>query len=414
MTSSSLAILLLAVFLSLDLLSIAARTAFEATTHVRLVAIRDQPQAELAMKLHPRLPRLRPAFSLILVISRFAMAGILVWLVGMTWIGALILAAAALLLVWVEALVDRTSRHNPEAYTLRLAGFSQGLMVVLWPFLALLPADPGSAISADGPAQVMEDEVRSLLDAGQQEGAIEQDEVRMITSIFDLGDQAAREIMVPRIDMLALAVDTPLPEAIDALLRSGHSRVPVYEESVDNTLGLLYAKDLLREWRSEDKAATLRSLLRPAYFVPESKKLDELLAEMQSKRIHMAVVVDEYGGVAGLVTLEDIVEEFLGEIQDEYDTSEEAPYQQLESGGYTFLGRIMLDDFNEIMNSNLNSEEADTLGGYIYARLGRVPTLGETVREEDLLLTVEQVSARRIRKVTARWVENSSVEKDEK
>jgi CBS domain containing-hemolysin-like protein len=149
---------------------------------------------------------------------------------------------------------------------------------------------------------------------------------------------------------------------------------------------------------------SLRDLLRPAHFVPEAKKVDELLAEMQSRRIHMAIVVDEYGGVAGLVTLEDIVEEIVGEILDEYDQFEEAPYQKLSDGSYVFQGRVNLDDFNEIMGCDLPSDEADTLGGYIYSRLGRAPAVGEAVHKGNLVLTVEQVSARRIRKVSARWV----------
>jgi CBS domain containing-hemolysin-like protein len=153
--------------------------------------------------------------------------------------------------------------------------------------------------------------------------------------------------------------------------------------------------------------------LREAYFVPEAKKVDELLAEMQTRRIHMAIVVDEYGGVAGLVTLEDIVEEILGEIQDEYDQGEEAPYQKLSDGSYMFLGRVDLDDFNEIVGCNLPSDDADTLGGLIYSRLGRVPTVGEKVQDNNLLLTVEQVSARRIRKVSARWLQTDVGEEEE-
>ena len=142
-------------------------------------------------------------------------------------------------------------------------------------------------------------------------------------------------------------------------------------------------------------------MLRPAYFVPEAKRVDELLTEMQSRSIHMAIVVDEYGGVAGLVTMEDIVEEIVGEIRDEYDQSEEAPFQALQDGATIFQGRVHLDDFNEIMLSNLPSEEADTIGGFIYSRLGRVPGVGEIVEEDGLVLTVEQVSGRRIRKVRA-------------
>jgi putative hemolysin len=213
------------------------------------------------------------------------------------------------------------------------------------------------------PGAVTEDDLKTLVDAGQEDGVLELGERRMIYSVFDLGDTLAREIMVPRIDMIALDVETPLLSAVDAVLQYGHSRLPVYEEAVDQTLGLLYAKDLLRVFREGGQLSSLRDLLRPAYFVPEAKKVDELLAEMQEQRIHLAIVVDEYGGVAGMVTLEDIVEEILGEIQDEYDQEEEAPYQEVKDGEYIFLGRVDLDDFNEIMGSHLSKDEAETLGG---------------------------------------------------
>ncbi len=152
-------------------------------------------------------------------------------------------------------------------------------------------------------------------------------------------------------------------------------------------------------WQGGNHLESLSNLLRPAYFVPETKKVDELLAEMQAQRIHMAIVVDEYGGVAGLVTLEDIVEEIVGEILDEYDKAEELLYQVISDSEYIFQGRADLDDFNEILDSELPREEADTLGGFIYSRIGRVPTGGESVQIDDLQLTVEQVSGRRIRKV---------------
>ena len=152
---------------------------------------------------------------------------------------------------------------------------------------------------------------------------MEPDERKMIYSIFQFGDTLCREIMVPRIEVLALDVNTPLNTAINQLVESGHSRAPVYEDVIDNVVGLLYAKDLLKMHTGPTDKQTIRKFLRPAYFVPESKKVDELLAEMQAKGIHLAVVVDEYGGMAGLVTLEDIVEEIVGEIRDEYDQSEE-------------------------------------------------------------------------------------------
>jgi CBS domain containing-hemolysin-like protein len=207
--------------------------------------------------------------------------------------------------------------------------------------------------------------------------------------------------MIPRIDLLALDADTSLEEAILALNKSGHSRVPVYEESIDNVIGLLYAKDLLRAHIEGQNIQSLRNLLRPAYFVPEAKKVDELLREMQARSIHMALVVDEYGGIAGLVTLEDIVEEIVGEIRDEYDAGEEQLYEKVSDNEYIFHGRIDLDDFNSVMNTDLPKDAADTLGGYIYSQIGRVPTGGEQVEAGNLVLTVEMVSGRRIRRVRA-------------
>ena len=188
------------------------------------------------------------------------------------------------------------------------------------------------------------------------------------------------------------------------MLQSGNSRVPVYENSIDHILGVLYVKDLLRVWRQHDQLTSLSDLLRPAYFIPEAKKVDELMAEMQSQRVHMALVVDEYGGLAGLVTLEDIVEEIIGEIQDEFDRAEDLPYQEIGQGEFQFQGRVGLEDFNEIMGSVLPSNEAETLGGFIFNRIGHVPIAGESVQVNNLMLTVTQVSGRRIRKVRAQWI----------
>ncbi len=197
------------------------------------------------------------------------------------------------------------------------------------------------------------------------------------------------------------------------MLASGYSRLPVYEETIDKIIGLLYSKDLLQVKKQPDSPTNLRDLLRPAYFVPEAKRVDELLEEMQIGRVHMAIVVDEYGGVAGLVTLEDIVEEIVGEIRDEYDQGEEMPYQPVEGGGYLFLGRVDINAFNEVMQASLPRDEAETLGGYIYSQLGRVPLNGETVQIDDILLTVEQVIGRRIRKVRAVRLDPSPEEEND-
>lgn len=413
-----LVFLALILLLALDLAVVAARAGFSQTSHARLVALREHwgGSVNATIALLPAFPRLRAGLNLTLVISRFFLASLSLYLINLRpvlyplVVAVATLLVVALLLFWLEWAIEWRVYRNPELWAYRMTPFVRILSKVMAAPLAPLALSHESRGPVESSGAVTEDELKSLVDAGEEEGVFEVGERRMIYSIFDLGDTIAREIMVPRIDMLALDVSTPLPQAVDALLDSGHSRAPVYEDSVDNTLGLLYAKDLLRAWRQADSPATLRELLRPAYFAPEAKKVDELLEEMQSHRIHMAIVVDEYGGVAGLVTLEDIVEEILGEIQDEYDQGEEAPYQKLADDRYIFQGRIGLNDFNEIMGSNLTSEEADTLGGYIYSQLGRVPTVGETVhvsdagKEGSLLLTVEQVSAWRIRKVGASWL----------
>ena len=404
-------LILLPFLLAIDLLAFAARVSFLQITHARILSQREQSGEKLnrTLALLPALPKVRATLNLVLVMTRCFLTGLALYILFLYPLvypiptALVVLLIASLALFWLEWITERIVMRQPEVWAVRLTGFVGVLKAILAIFLFPMALSKESQGALETSSLVTEDELKTLVDAGQEEGVFEQGEREMIYSVFALGDTLAREIMVPRTDMLALEVQTPLPEAVDALLQAGHSRVPVYEESVDHTLGLLYAKDLLRAWRENQRPASICELLRPAYFIPEAKKVDELLAEMQSQRIHMAIVVDEYGGVAGLVTLEDIVEEVLGEIQDEYDQGEEAPYQKLADGSYLFLGRIDLDDFNEIMGATLTREEADTLGGYIYHHLGRVPGVGDEVKTGEIVLTVEQVIGRRIRKVRAHW-----------
>lgn len=419
--SSSLAFVLL-----LDLITVAARTGLLNANLVRLYALGESRQAELdrvLLLVNPgNFPRVRASLFLAMGILRFFTAG-LALLLAMTWQvslslylwAAVVLLVSALIVSLLEWMVVERVVSNSETWAFRMAGYIRIFMFLLYPLTTLtLVFGSGPKASESNATTVTEDELKSMVDAGQQEGVLEQDEREMIYSIFRLGDTLAREIMVPRIDITALDVQTPFDEAVDEMLKSTFSRLPVYEESIDNILGLLYTKDLLRVWRQGSQPNSLRDLLRPPYFVPEAKKVDELLAEMQSGRIHMAIIVDEYGGVAGLVTLEDIVEEIVGEIQDEFDQAEELPYQEVEPGEYVFLGRIDLDDFNEVMKSHLPRDEAETLGGFIYNKVGRVPTSGENLQIDHLLLTVEQVIGRRIRKVRAQWLPMMEENQEEK
>lgn len=397
----------LALVLALDLTTAVVSASFLNLSLAHLLAQRERDQAAVGRALQLlRFPkRLGAALDLAQSLWRvlFLILGYLLLLrqgLSAPWLVLGLVLLGLLGLLWLEWALRVMALRQPEAWALRLVRPAQGLVLIFTPLIALPLALAGAEDEAmQGAGELVADELKTLMDAGQQQGLLEQGESQMIRSIFELRQTLAREIMVPRIDMLALDVSTPVSEVADTVLRTGHTRIPVYQDTIDNVLGLLYAKDLLRVWREGREDVALKDLLRPAYFVPEAKRVDELLAEMQRERVHMALVVDEYGGIAGLVTLEDIVEEIVGEIQDEYDLAEEAPYLQLADDEYLFQGRVDLDDFNEVVGTRIIDEEADTLGGFIYSQMGRVPASGESIQVGDLLLTVEQVSGRRIRKV---------------
>lgn len=403
----------------LDFVVLGARTALRHVNLARLLHLRElqRPKAHRVLALVERMPQPYASLHVAQTLARVLLVGVGILLfVGDALDGAWLLLGGVLLLAgvlfaWLEWMLERHVMRAPETWLLRWLGVTQVLQRVFSPlgrlslFFSREQKNPVGATSV-----VTAEDLKTLVDVGQQDGIIEQDESKMIQSIFQLGNTLTREIMVPRIDIRALEIGTPLPDAVDLLLATGYSRLPVYAETIDNILGLLYAKDLLRVWREGNGQDTLHEeLLREAYFVPEAKKVDELLDELQRRRVHMAIVVDEYGGVAGLVTLEDIIEEIFGEIRDEYDEGEELPYVQVDEGEYIFRGRIDLDDFNEIMETNLPNDDADTLSGYIYTRLGHVPEAGESIAEDGLILTVEQVSERRIRKVRAQRVWETAV-----
>ncbi len=313
-------------------------------------------------------------------------------------------ALAFLLLIFGRLVPEGIAAAHPERWAVRFVPLLRALEILLWPPVRLTVwignrfAAPFGGIPLTGTALVTEEEIRTLVDAGEEEGVIEEDEKEMIYSIFELGDTMAREVMVPRIDIVAVDVNTPLEEVVRVILEAGHSRIPVYEGTVDSILGLVYAKDLLVYLQPDRPRPSLREILRPAYFVPETKKVDDLLREMQQRRIHMAIVVDEYGGTAGLVTVEDILEEIVGEIQDEYD-SEEPSCERVGEGEYVLDARMNLYDVNDMLETDLPTEPADTLGGLIYGVLGRVPVPGDRLQVGKWRMEVLTVSGRRIGKV---------------
>ncbi len=429
--TAGIAILVLVFLVGFDLALVATRAAFQQASQARLLNLRESREkaAGRALGLLPKALRMKAGLNLALILARLLIAWAAVELFlavseASPWWLIAVLILAGLVLFLGEWVLERKVSRSPETWAANLAWFGR-IMIALfsWPAAMMLALEGEAQNNPESASLVTAEDLHSLVDAGQEDGVFEQEESRMIFSIVRLGETLAREIMVPRLDMVSLEVASTPADAAELMLRTGHSRMPVYQETVDQVLGMLYVKDLLRAYHAVGEAPpeadtnfgqeagsvfNLHSLLRPAYFIPEAKRLDVLLGEMQAQRIHMAVVVDEYGGVAGLVTLEDIVEEIVGEIQDEYDQGEESPIQAFEDGSYLFLGRVDLDDFNETMGSNLSKEEADTIGGFIYSQLGKVPVAGETVAHGNLLLKVEQVSARRIRKVRASWLSETA------
>jgi len=405
--------LLFILLIFLDLLFAAIRGSVLNTRLPALMDMGDQyagrVRATLALL---EKPRLRTSLRLGVVTVHFALGSMAAWII-LHWLqrpnftlGIVFAFLGALVLLTVEHLFEGLLLPHAELWALRLTGAARLIDWLFSPFSSILVRLLGSPIVLQQRlSPITEYELRNWVDQGTSEGSLEQGERRMIYSIFQFGETLCREIMVPRIDMLALEINTALEDALRALKDSGHSRLPVYEDTIDNIVGVLYAKDLLLVYPQEGQTlASLRDMLRPAYFVPEAKKVDELLDEMQARRIHIAIVIDEYGGVAGLVTLEDIVEEIVGEIRDEYDQGEEQLYTEVAPGEYIFNARIDLDDFNEIMGTHLDKDIADSLGGLIYGLVGRIPNGGETIEIEGLQLTVEAISGRRIRKVRARKI----------
>jgi len=399
-------------FVLLDLLIAATRVSLLNLRPLRLLSMREKFSELVDRTLAlTEDPRLRPSLRFSQTAARILLAGVILSMVtqaaGESRFVLVILVGIVLLtalcLMAIEFTVEGNILLEPERWGMQLEPFASALVFVMTPLVFLPVKLLQSQWPAPVAAQMTEDELRTWVQSEQEEGGLEPEERQMIYSIFQFGETLAREIMVPRMDLLAFEVTTTLAQATEGFTHSGHSRVPVFENDIDNIIGLLYAKDLLHLMQHGEEQASIRELLRPAYFVPDTKKADALLTEMQSQRVHMAIVIDEYGGVVGLVTLEDIIEEIIGEIQDEYDLSEEEPVQK-DGDDYIFLGRIDLDDFNEVLDSHVPKVESDTLAGFLYDQFGRVPHDGESIQTDGLILTIEQVIGRRIRRVRAQRI----------
>ena len=323
-----------------------------------------------------------------------------------------VVVGAGLTLIIGDLAPEALGSAQAETLSARAIGPMRLLEAVISPLTALvlllsrlisrvLGGDPLAMVSL-----VTEEEIMSLVHASHSGGVIEEEEKDMIASVLQLDESSARELMTPRIDIVALDAKATLKDALGAFVGSGFSRIPVYEESIDNIKGLLYAKDILTVVKNGEDFSSrgIADLARAAYSVPETKPADALLKELQEKNVHLAIVADEYGGTSGLVTIEDLIEEIVGDIRDEHDFAEEEDYVDVGDGSYLIEASMDLDDINALLGCSIDTSDADTLGGYIYLALGRVPKMDETIETEILNMTVQSIDGHRIRKVRVRKI----------
>jgi CBS domain containing-hemolysin-like protein len=364
----------------------------------------------------------RPTFytTTTIILGLAALIGIAV---GATRLVSDVTATTPAILVWAAVFVGAlifgwivprsVSAAHPERTLLSLGPPLKVFSWLIRPVAALVAAASrasarlvGAEESPEGPI-VTTEELKVMVAASEEEGLIEQQERTMIDNILELEEVSVREIMVPRPDVVAVTVSTTIREAVEVFVREGYSRVPVYRESIDDVVGILYAKDLFPFVVDNRLGDRVGELVRPANFVPESKKCDDLLRELQQQRVHIAIVVDEYGGTSGLVTIEDLLEEIVGEIQDEFDVEEQKIVPE-GNGSAIVDGSASIDDVNDALALDLTTEQVDTIGGLVYEKLGRVPVVGDQVRVDRAELTVVGAHGRRVTRVRVNRLENGS------
>ena len=312
--------------------------------------------------------------------------------------------------------------HHAERVALRVAGPLEALAVVTAPAVWFLAAVTNATARLFGvtehapPPSLTEEEIKSIVEESEKEGVLEEQETEMIHSVLEFTDIVVREVMVPRIDVIAVEVNTTIAELLEVVLRSGHTRIPVFDETVDNIVGIVHAKDLLRSVRDglQEKDIRSASVMRSVYYVPENMKVDDLLAEFQRTKHQLAIVVDEYGGTAGLVTLEDLLEEIVGPITDEYDVETEPTISVIDENMALVDARVAIDDVNEALGTAIPEEESETVGGFVFSLLGKIPSVGEVVEHDNLRIEVMEADSRRVTRVRITRVPQDAGHEDER
>jgi putative hemolysin len=358
------------------------------------------PVAPLIARPHDLLVTLLVGITLINIGASALAAAIAEEMLGQRGLAVAIGAMVFILTVFGEVLPMTVAVQHPVQFSTLVSWPVTALSWLLTPVRGVLSALTTLTVRAvgqerAGEPELTEDELRTLVDVGTREGVVEREERDMIHRVFELEATLVRTVMVPRTDIFCLDLETPAERILPALREQLHSRVPVYEGTIDSIIGVLYTKDLLGHLRGLPPGFELRSVLHPPYFVPESKRADALLQEFQAKKLHLAIVVDEYGGTAGLVSLEDLLEELVGEIVDEYDEPERL-IQALGSNTFRVAGKLPIDDLNEATGLKISNDAYDTVGGWVLDLFGRVPRKAERVETPELAVTVEKVERTRV------------------
>ncbi|MFN8027248.1 MAG: hemolysin family protein [Acidimicrobiia bacterium] len=395
-----------------------SETAFTKMSRIRAIQMEEEGKrgASRLVRMLEEPARTLNAVLLVVLVSQFTAAtlvGVLVEQLGPLAVLAGTVAEVVLFFVVAEVAPKTYAIQHTDRAVLRVTPLLW-FLTTFWPIRILSRGLIGAAnviLPGKGLKQgpfVTEEEIRTMADVAADEDVIEGDERALIHSIFEFGDTVVREVMQPRPDMTVVDADDTIESGIAAAIDGGFSRLPACEGTSDHILGLVYLKDLVRRARDGEGKQPLRTAVRPAIFVPEQKRVAELLREMRTQQFHMAIVIDEYGDTAGLVTLEDLLEEIVGEIADEYDV-EKPDLERLDDGSLRVAGRASIDDVSEELGTELPDTEWDTVGGLVLNLLGHVPEEGESVRYDDLELTAEAVQDRRIATVLIRRVEEPAV-----
>ncbi|SHI30010.1 HlyC/CorC family transporter [Clostridium intestinale] len=321
---------------------------------------------------------------------------------GESGVGVATAIMTILILIFGEITPKSIAKQRSEGVALKVSSSVNIIVKILRPFVAIFTFISstvlklfGGDLNKDQPF-ITQEELKTMVDVGEEEGVLEEEEKEMIFNVFEFGDIQVKDVMVQRVDIVALGLDSTYDDVIDIIKEEQFSRIPVYNDSIDDIIGIMYVKDLILLNNKDN--FKVQDCIREAYYTFEFKKVTELFKEMKKSRNHMAVVLDEYGGTVGIVTIEDLLEEIVGEIEDEYDELEEE-IEVVKEDEYIVDGRIRLDDLSELIGVKMESEEFDSIGGFVIGQLGRIPEPKEEVSYENMRFVVEEIDKNRIKKV---------------